>query len=69
MQRKILNRCKSIVEEALREDINLTIEELYEDKFDEQELPTIIKEIANGELRTIQNSLSPIPLPVSYDME
>ena len=47
VQQKILKRCRAIVDSSLREEINLTIEELYEDKLDEEELSKIVKDIAH----------------------
>ena len=52
----------------MREEINLTIEDLYEDEIDEEELSKIVGKIAHGELKTIDNELDAFPLAVSYDM-
>ena len=68
VQKKILKRCRVIVNTALREEINLTIEDLYEDNMNEEELSNIMEKITNGELETMNNQLQAIPLAVSYDM-
>ena len=48
VHQKILKRCREIVESALREEINLTIEDLYEDKIDEEELSKKVEKLRMG---------------------
>ena len=48
VQKKILKRCRVIINTVLREEINLTIEDLYEDSMDEEELSKIIEKLRMG---------------------
>ena len=44
------------------------MEDLYEDRMNEEELSEMMTKITNGELKTIKQKLEDIPLAVSYDM-
>ena len=63
-----MQRCRVIVNTALLEEISLTVEDLYEDRMNEEELSEMMTKITNGELETIKQKLEDIPLAVSYDM-
>ena len=50
------------------EEISLTVEDLFEDRMNEEELSEMMSTITNGELENVKQKLEDIPLAVSYDM-